>query len=134
MARLVIGAEYEHFGDEWPDLLRREIDDADHAAPDELARGVALRDLCARSLDAEGTEIHPQLEGRAAGLRELRASTTTPTRMSTRANSSHDRAIPGNAQATRPGGQGRTYTAKVRGWTRATANTETKTGVRDFFV
>ncbi len=89
MTLLVVRAEDEHFGDEWADLLGREIDHGDDAPADELGRPIAISDLGARALHAERSEVDPQLEGGLPGFGEGLGIDDTPTRMSTRSKSAH---------------------------------------------
>src|SRR5437773_5513046 len=71
LAGLVVGAEHEDLRQERPELLGRKVDDRNHAPADQLSGLVLPGDLGARALDAEGTEVDPQLKGRAARLGEL---------------------------------------------------------------
>src|SRR5215468_8720945 len=61
LAALAVRAEHEHLGHERADLLGREVHDGDHPSSDQRGGGVVIRDLGARALDAERTEIDPQL-------------------------------------------------------------------------
>src|SRR5712691_11258601 len=71
LALLVVGAEHQHFRDERADLLRREVDDRDHAPADQLPGPIVGRDLGARALDAELAEVDPEPVRRTPRLREL---------------------------------------------------------------
>src|SRR5690606_14538292 len=61
-------AEDEHFGEKACNPLRREVDDANHLAADQVLRRVEVGDLRAGALDPEGAKVDPEPVGRAAGL------------------------------------------------------------------
>ena len=65
-----VGAEHEHLGDEGPDPLRREVDDAHDLAAHQVFGPVPIGDLSARPPLPERTEIDPEPVRRLPGLRE----------------------------------------------------------------
>src|SRR5690625_876696 len=67
---LVRKAQHQHLTDEFPDLLRRKVDDARDLPPDEASRIIVFGDLRRGAPLADlRTEIDPELERRLAGLR-----------------------------------------------------------------
>src|SRR5262249_30985645 len=68
---VVVGSEDEDLGHEWPDLLWREVHDGNDVATDELVDAIVPGDLSARALDAEWTEVDPELIGGTASFGEL---------------------------------------------------------------
>src|SRR5262245_32693363 len=70
LAAVRVRSENEHLGDEGSDALRREVDDAHDLPPDQLVEYVAVRDLGARALLAEGAQVDPELVRGLASLRK----------------------------------------------------------------
>src|SRR5882724_1792890 len=56
--------------EEGADLLGREVHDGDHLPAHELLRSVIRRDLGARALDPERSEVDPQAQGGPPRLRK----------------------------------------------------------------